>query len=129
MAVQYTAAAAVIIGILQLTASKLSFIYIAIYNTSNSVSIAQPQRLVLVSVQFADIDFQEIEGEDGIDVTLTVTVNTPIDLKLIVTPYTFKEYQIKFGVEPFLERSEGVDKAECELKVVLSSVVFMSVEH
>ena len=88
-----------------------------------------------MSVQFADIDFQEIEGEDSIDVTLTVTGNTPIDLELIVTPYTFKEYQMQFGVslmEPILERSEGVDKAECELtvsSVVLSSVMFMSVEH
>ena len=81
-----------------------------------------------MAVEFADIDFQEIEGEDSIDVTLTVTGNTPIDLELIVTPYTFEGYQMQFGVSlvgEILDRSQGVDKAECELTV--SSVVFSSV--
>ena len=86
------------------------------------MSTAQPQ----VEVQFVEIDFQAIEGQGSIDITLTVTGNTVIPLELIVTPYTFEEYQMEFDVTlmgEILERSQGVDKAECELMLTMSNKV------
>ena len=71
-------------------------------------------------MQFAEIDFQAVEGEEIIPATLSVTGDASTNISLIVTPYTFDEYEMQFGVSlptVIADRSEGLDRAECELAV------------
>ena len=59
-----------------------------------------------------------MESEGQITVTLSATGNSPIDLKLVVTPFTFDEYETQFGRRLPAEiatRALGIDRAECEL--------------
>ena len=58
-----------------------------------------------------------MEGEGVIDATLSVDGTTPIDLVLLITPFTFEEYTVQLGraLHPAIAmRSVGIDRAECK---------------
>ena len=84
------------------------------FPTIYTVYAAQPR----VDIEFTEIDFQVIEIEGKINVTLSAMGNTPIDLGLTITPLTFDEYRMQYGrplPEEIERRSQGIDRAECEL--------------
>ena len=71
-----------------------------------------------MTVEFAETDFQDVEGATEIPFTLTVAGASSVDQRFVVTPYTFEEYQMQIGMQlldPIMMRSEGLDRAECEL--------------
>ena len=70
-----------------------------------------------MDVEFSELDFQAVEGEGAIDATLSVDGNSPIDLVLVITPFTFDEYNMQLGraLHPAIAlRAAGIDRAECE---------------
>ena len=70
-----------------------------------------------MDVEFSELDFQAVEGEGVIEATLSVDGTTPIDLVLVITPFTFEEYTMQFGraLHPAIAmRSAGIDRAECK---------------
>ena len=84
------------------------------YTLSSPHYTAQPT----VNIEFAEIDFQEVESEGKINVTLSAMGMTHIPLDLVITPFTFDEYRMQFGrplPEEIAIRSEGIDRAECKL--------------
>ncbi|CAI8009050.1 hypothetical protein GBAR_LOCUS6129 [Geodia barretti] len=90
-----TLLAAVVFGLLQLY----------------SVSKAQP----MLNVQFTEVDFQAVEGELQIDFRLTVMGAVPVQLELMITPYTFDEYTDQIGrpiPDIIADRADGVNRAE-----------------
>ena len=71
----------------------------------------------MVNIEFAEIDFQEVENEGKINVTLSVMGTTSIPLVLVITPFTFDEYTMQFGrplPDEIDTRSAGIDRAECK---------------
>jgi hypothetical protein len=76
-----------------------------------SVSKAQP----MLNVRFSEIDFQAVEGEQQIDFSLSVMGEVPVELELMITPYTFEEYVNQIGraiPTAINERAAGVNRAE-----------------
>ena len=85
---------------------------VIVYFTQYSPT-AQPS----ITIEFAEIDFEEVESAGDINVTVTANGESPVDLKLIITPFTFDEYASQFGRNLPTElqvQSEGLDRAECE---------------
>ena len=84
------------------------------YTLSSPHYTAQPT----VNIEFAEIDFQEVESAGVINVTLSAMGMTHIALDLVITPFTFDEYRIQFGrplPAEIATRAEGIDRAECKL--------------
>jgi hypothetical protein len=76
-----------------------------------TLTAAQP----MVNIEFAEIDFQEVENEGKINVTLSAMGTTSIPLVLVITPFTFDEYRMQFGrplPNEIATRSAGIDRAE-----------------
>ena len=73
-----------------------------------------------VTIEFTELDFQEVENAGKIDVTLSATGSTSIDLGLVITPFTLDEYRTQFGrplPDKIAVQSMGLrtTRAECEL--------------
>ena len=77
----------------------------------------------MVNIEFAEIDFQEVENEGKINVTLSAMGTTSIPLVLVITPFTFDEYRMQFGrplPDEIAMRSEGINRAECKYNLYLT---------
>ena len=96
---------------------------VSLWTTSAGIhAINTPTAQQALTVEFAELDFSAVEGAGTIDVALTVTGSTSIDLVLVITPFTFDEYQTQFGMrlnEDIEMRAQGIDRAECELSLLL----------
>ena len=71
-----------------------------------------------MTVEFTEVDFQALEGDGRISFFLNVMGSNAVDLTLMITPYTFEEYQTQTGMmvpDTIANRAEGVDRAEGEL--------------